>query len=113
MFNTIKYTGIGAVVATCHTMEEIGKNTLVKMADNGTVEPCQAGDKFCGMAMKSRGGLTPVQFKGFMTVNYSKSVNLGWNTVVCDAYGGITPGEQGIPVLVVSDHGDGTVTICL
>ena len=68
MFNTIKYTGIGAVVATCHTMEEIGENTLVKMADNGTVEPCQAGDKFCGMAMQPRGAIAGVQFKGFMTV---------------------------------------------
>ena len=113
MFNEIKYDGIGAVVAVCHMEEEVQKETLVKMAGDSTVAPCQQGDKFCGLAMKARGGLAPVQFKGFMTVPYSKSLPMGWNDVACDAYGGITATEGGVPVLVVSNHGNGTVTICL
>ena len=113
MSKYITHEGIGAVVATCGVEEEIEKPVLVKMVDNFTVAPCQPGEKFCGVAMKSRNGLAPVQFKGFVNVGYSIRMDLGWNNVLTDAYGGITPNEAGMPVLVVAKHGNSTVTICL
>ena len=113
MSKYITHEGIGAVVATCGVEEEIEKPVLVKMVDNFTVAACQPGEKFCGVAMKSRNGLAPVQFKGFVRVNYSVSMKVGWNNVLADEYGGITPNEAGIPVLVVAKHDNDTVTICL
>ena len=113
MFNKIAYNDIGAVVATCPAEEGVEAGKLVKMVNNCTVAPCQPGDKFCGVALAPRNGLTGVQFKGFANVIYSMDIELGWNTVVADKYGGITPNENGIPVLVVSIHGNGTVDICL
>ena len=113
MYNKIAFTDIGAVVATCQAEEGVEAGKLVKMSGNGTVAPCLAGDKFCGVAMQPRGGLAAVQFKGFVTVGYSKSIELGWNTVTADSIGGITVTDQGISVLVVAKNDDGTVDICL
>ena len=113
MYNKIAFTEIGAVVATCQAEEGVEAGKLVKISDSGTVAPCQAGDKFCGVAMQPRNGLVAVQFKGFVTVGYSQTISLGWNTVTSNSIGGITVSDQGISVLVVSKNDDGTVDICL
>ena len=113
MFKKIAYEDIGAVVATCHAEEGVEAGKVVKMVDDCTVGACEAGDKFCGVALAPRNGLTAVQFKGFVNVSYSVSIELGWNTVVANKYGGITPAEGGVPVLVVCKHDDSTVDICL
>ena len=109
----ITHEGVGAVVVTCSVEEEIKEPTLVKMVGDYAVAPCQPGEKFCGVALKSRNGLAPVQFKGFVTVGYSQTISLGWNNVLTDSYDGITPNEAGMPVLVVAKHENSTATICL
>ena len=113
MSKYITHEGIGAVVATCCMEEDIEYAQVVKMVDNFTVAVCEPGEKFCGVALKTHNGLAPVQFKGCVRVGYSIRMNLGWNNVVTDKYGGITPNEAGMPVLVVAKHDDSTVTICL
>ena len=113
MDKKIAYNDIGAVVATCYAQGTIYPGQVVKMVDDSTVAACADGEKFCGVALAPRGGLVPVQFKGFANVGYSVDIAMGWNTVVADQYGGITPNENGIPVLVVSIHGNGSVDICL
>lgn len=109
----ISFEDIGAVVATCQTAATVQGGQMVKMEGNGIVTACNAGDAFCGVAMEPRNGLAGVQFKGFMTVPYTGSVKVGWNTLCADGAGGVKTGESGVSALVICINTDGTAVICL
>ena len=109
----ISFEDIGAVVATCEVEEGVTGGQVVKVTANSKVGPCADGDKFCGVALAPRGAITGVQFKGFMTVNCTGSLNLGWATLAADGNGGVKSASAGVNALVVCVNGDGTAVICL
>ena len=84
----ISFEDIGAVVATCEVEEGVTGGQVVKMTANHKVGPCADGDKFCGVALTPNGIITGVQFKGFVTVNCTGSLTVGWATLAADGNGG-------------------------
>ena len=109
----ISFEDIGAVVATCQAEAAVQGGQVVKLTGNGIVAPCSAGEAFCGVAMEPRTGLTGVQFKGFMTVPYTGSVKVGWNTLCADGAGGVKSASSGVSAQVICVNTDGTAVICL
>ena len=86
---------------------------VCKVSANGTVAPCAAGDKFCGVVEGVRGGVAAVQVAGFATVAVSGSVGVGYVSLCADGQGGVKAG-QGREYLVVSvDENAGTAVIML
>ena len=84
---------------------------VCKVSENGTVAPCAAGEKFCGIVEGVRGGVAAVQVAGFATVAVSGSVGVGYVNLCADGQGGVKAG-QGREYLVVSVNAD-TATIML
>lgn len=109
----ISFEDIGAVVATCQAADDVQGGQVVKLTGNGAVAPCSAGDAFCGMALQPRGGLAGVQFKGFVTVPYTGSLQVGWATLAADGSGGVKNADSGVSAQVVCVNTDGTAVICL
>ena len=84
---------------------------VCKVSENGTVAPCAAGEKFCGIVEGVRGDFAAVQVAGFATVAVSGSVGVGYVNLCADGQGGVKAG-QGREYLVVSVNAD-TATIML
>ena len=74
---------------------------VCKVSGNGTVAPCAAGDKLCGLVEGVRGDYAAVQVAGFAEVPYSGSVALGHVSLCADGSGGVKAGA-GREYLVVS-----------
>ena len=74
---------------------------VCKVSANGTVAPCAAGDKFCGVVEGVRGNAAAVQVAGFAEVAVSGSVGLGYVNLCADGNGGVKAGT-GREYLVVS-----------
>ena len=74
---------------------------VCKVSANGTVAPCAAGDKLCGIVEGVRGDYAAVQVAGFAEVPYSGSVALGHVSLCADGSGGVKAGA-GREYLVVS-----------
>ena len=74
---------------------------VCKVSANGTVAPCAAGDKLCGIVEGVRGDYAAVQVAGFAEVSYSGSVALGHVSLCADGSGGVKAGA-GREYLVVS-----------
>lgn len=110
--SNISFEGIGAVCATFLAEEGVKGGQVVKLSANGTVAPCAAGDRFCGVALEPRGGAAAVQVKGFLTVHGS-GLAVGWATLSADGNGGVKVAESGVNALVISVEADGTAVICL
>ena len=81
---------------------------VCKVSENGTVAPCAAGEKFCGIVEGVRGGVAAVQVAGFATVAVSGSVGVGYVNLCADGQGGVKAG-QGREYLVVSVNADTAV----
>ena len=81
---------------------------VCKVSANGTVVPCAAGDKFCGIVEGVRGGFAGVQVAGFATVAVSGSLNVGYVNLCADGSGGVKAGT-GREYLVVSVDADTAV----
>ena len=84
---------------------------VCKVSENGTVAPCAAGEKFCGIVEGVRGDFAAVQVAGFATVAVSGSVGVGYVNLCADGQGGVKAGS-GKEYLVVSVNAD-TATIML
>ena len=65
---------------------------VCKVSGNGTVAPCAAGDKLCGIVEGVRGDYAAVQVAGFAEVPYSGSVGLGHVSLCADGSGGVKAG---------------------
>lgn len=74
---------------------------VCKVNANGTVAPCAAGDKFCGIVEGVRGGFAAVQLAGFASVTVSSPMNVGYVALCADGNGGVKSGS-GREYLVVS-----------
>ena len=57
----ISLNGYGEQVATFAVSGEVKVGMPVKISANGTVAPCVAKDKFCGVVLSLRGGYAAVQ----------------------------------------------------
>ena len=116
----ISFEGIGAVVATFAAADGVKGGQVVKVSANGTVGPCTAGDKFCGVALEPRKGHAAVQVKGFVTVSCTGSLTPGWAVLCADGKGGVQAaaagsddGEPvGVEALVISAD-TGSAVLCL
>ena len=84
---------------------------VCKGSANGTVAPCAAGEKFCGIVEGVRSGFAAVQVEGFAEVAVSGTVNAGYVNLCADGNGGVKAGS-GREYLVVSVNAD-TATIML
>ena len=74
---------------------------VCKVSGSGTVAPCGAGEKFCGIVEGVRGDFAAVQVAGFATVAVSGSVGVGYVSLCADGQGGVKAGA-GREYLVVS-----------
>ena len=76
---------------------------VCKMAGNGKVAPCGAGEEFIGVMEDIRKGCCAVQLHGFAELAYSGSAPaLGYAELVADGNGGVKTGTGGRTCLVVS-----------
>jgi hypothetical protein len=99
----IAFDGIREVVVTFLATEDTQAGDLVKISDQGTVAPCQAGDKFCGQVLSVEDGAAAVQMGGFLTVNCASGCPaLGYVTLAADGAGGVKTADTGREVLVVA-----------
>lgn len=99
----ISFDGIGQEVATFEAASGVAAGHVVKMADNGKVGKCDAGDSFCGVALNVRGGCAGVQLRGFVTLSCAGTETVGYVNLVADGSGGVKEATSGgVSTLVVS-----------
>jgi len=110
----ISYEGIGEVAMSVGLLDTVQAGMPVCFHENGWVCPAEDGEQFCGVAMKRRGDLGTVQVKGFVSVPYTGSLDLGWNKLAANGEGGIRQDEAGLMILVAEvDEDAGAAVICL
>lgn len=68
---SISFKGFNEQVLTFKTEAELAAGTLVKMSGNGTVAPCESGDKIIGVVISCRDNTAGVQVGGYITLPYS------------------------------------------
>ena len=116
MNKKISFEGIGELVATFYAGEGVKMGETVKVSGDSAVAPCDAGEKFCGVAAtEPRGGCVGVQVSGMAQVKCADgSVTVGYVNLTADGNGGVkaaASGDKGGEYLVVADDGAGTITI--
>lgn len=113
----VSFEDIGQVLVTCQAGDGVAVGGVVKMSGNGTVAPCAAGERFCGVALSlAKDGCAAVQVKGFVTVPCTDTkVVPGWAALTADGDKGVKTagsGDKGAEVLVVSVE-NGCAVVCL
>lgn len=103
----VSFEEIGRLAVT-FAQDGCESGQVCKVSANGTVAPCAAGDKFCGVVEGVRGGVAGVQVAGFATVAVSGSLNVGYVNLCADGNGGVKAGT-GREYLVVSVEADTAV----
>ena len=108
----VSFEEIGRLAVTFgHEGCEAGQ--VCKVSADGTVAPCAAGEKFCGVVEGVRGDYAAVQVAGFAEVKVSGTVGLGYVNLCADGQGSVKAGT-GREYLVVSvDDNAGTAVIKL
>ena len=106
----VSFEEIGRMAVT-FAQDGCESGQVCKVSENGTVAPCAAGEKFCGIVEGVRGDFAAVQVAGFATVAVSGSVGVGYVNLCADGQGGVKAGS-GREYLVVSVNAD-TATIML
>ena len=96
----VSFEEIGRLSVT-FAQENCAGGQVCKVSGNGTVAPCAAGDKFCGVAEHVRGNHAAVQVAGFAEAAVSGSLSAGYVSLCADGKGGVKAGS-GREYLVVS-----------
>lgn len=112
----VSYEGIGEIVATFQVGAGVKAGQVVKMDASGRVAACNAGDRFCGVALAPVQGYGAVQVGGFVSAAYSGSAPaVGFVRLAADGQGGVAVNEDsGGEVLVAAvDEAAGTAVIRL
>jgi hypothetical protein len=107
----VSFDDIGQVLATFKD-GGVTAGAVVKVTDSGTVGPCGAGERFCGVALTGRGGFVAVQVSGFAAVKTDGAVTPGWVKLTADGSGGVkTAGssDAGADYLVAETDGNTAV----
>ena len=110
----VSFDGVGQVCAT-FLGGGLKDGQVVKMSGSGTVNACEAGDLFCGVAMCCKDDACSVQVGGFVTVGFSDTAPAaGWCELAADGKGGVKTAKGGVRCLVADvDSTANTVTILL
>lgn len=108
----ISLNGYGENAATFKAQDGVTVGAPVKMAANGTVGACAAGDAFCGVALNLHGGYAAVQLGGYTQVHYTGTAPaVGYQTLAADASGTVKAVTTGGRSILVTDVDD-TAKIC-
>ena len=79
----VSFEEIGRLSVT-FAQENCAGGQVCKVSGNGTVAPCAAGDKFCGVAEHVRGAHAAVQVAGFVEVKVTGAVDVGYVNLCAD-----------------------------
>lgn len=96
----VSFEEIGRLAVT-FAQDRCQAGQVCKLVDNGLVTQCSEGDAFCGIVESVRGGFAAVQVEGFVQVNATGSLDVGYMALCADGDGGVMEG-QGREYLVVS-----------
>ena len=99
MRNEVSFEGIGGDIATFYAEPGVQPGYVVKLSANATVAPCEAGDRFCAVALCT-----------------DEAVRPGYVALTADGAGGVKKAPtapEGVEYLVVSRDGAGAVTVRL
>ena len=98
----VNFNGYGENVATFianSTLTETG--VPVKISADGTVTKCSSGDKFCGICVGIRDGYATVQLSGYVRVQTSAKLALGYTKLAVGASDKIAANDNGRELLVI------------
>lgn len=111
----ISLNGYGENAATFAVSGNVAAGMPVKVSANGTVAPCAAKDKFCGVALSVRGGYAAVQLAGYVKVPYAGTKPApGYQAINADGTGKVQAEATGRLLLVTDvDEPAGTCGIVL
>ena len=111
----ISLNGYGEQVATFAVSGEVKVGMPVKISANGTVAPCVAKDKFCGVVLSLRGGYAAVQMAGYAKLPYTGTKpTVGYQTVKADGTGKVQVEATGRLLLITDvDEPSGTCGLVL
>lgn len=97
----ISIKGYGENTATFKADGVVCASHTVKMADNLTVAPCDAGDAFIGTAVNVKNEYACVQLDGYVTLTYTGTAPVvGYCSLASDGNGGVMVSESGREYLV-------------
>lgn len=97
----VSFGGYGESIVTFEAAEGVKAGAPVKITANGTVGPCAAGDRFCGVAVSVRDGIAAVQLSGYVTLPYSDTgLAVGYQKALAGADGKIKADAAGGEILV-------------
>lgn len=101
------FNGIGETAATFAAEDGVTEGMPVKMAADGTVGPCDAGDDFCGVALNARCGYAAVQLRGYAEMTFDGTAPaVGWQNLSAAADGKIQLAATGGRQYLVVDADD-------
>ena len=96
----VSFEGIGEMMVTFLAEDGVKAGT-VKMTGDGKVTSCGDGEALCGVALEVGGGLALVQLRGFVRVNCSDTVAVGYTKLAANGSGGVKTSASGTAYLVV------------
>lgn len=97
----ISMNGYGENTATFRTDGIVCTSHTVKMTDNFTVAPCEAGDAFIGQAVNERNEYACVQLGGYVTFTFTGTApTVGYCALAADGNGGVTAADGAREYLV-------------
>lgn len=99
----VNFNGYGENVATFIADSNLtSAGVPVKISADGTVAMCSSGDTFCGICVAVRDGYAAVQLNGYVTVNTSSKLALGFTKLGAGTNGKVTANTSGREYLVVN-----------
>lgn len=102
----IGLNGFNDNTVTFEATEEVAKGTLVKLIDDNTVAPCEAGDKVVGVCVNERQGYAAVKLCGYAELPVEGAVNIGYQTLAAADGTSLKADANGREYLVVSADTD-------
>lgn len=98
----ISFEHIGEVVASFPSQDTLKIGQVCKITDSGEVGICSENDRFCGTVQAMKDHLVALQVRGFTSVAYSESMQVGWVKLSADGLGGVkADNTNGAEYLVV------------
>ncbi len=98
----VNFNGYGENIATFianSTLTETG--VPVKITADGTVSKCSANDSFCGICVAVRDGYAAVQLSGYVKVQTTAKLALGYTKLAAAAGGKVAAYDSGRALLVI------------
>jgi hypothetical protein len=107
----VGFEGIGQELATFLAEDGLKSGQVCTVTGSGTVGTCEAGKRFCGVALHAGDGKAAVQLRGFVTAAYTgdSAPDLGFTALTADGNGGVTVGGSETYLVVQVDSATNTV----